>query len=43
MSEELAIGATAVGIKVKDGVVLAAEKRVSYGFYTLSKGGRKSL
>ncbi|MEM0369818.1 MAG: archaeal proteasome endopeptidase complex subunit beta [Pyrobaculum sp.] len=41
MSEELAIGATAVGIKVKDGVVLAAEKRVSYGFYTLSKGGKK--
>ncbi len=34
-------GATAVGIKIKDGVILAAEKRVSYGGYILSKTGRK--
>ncbi|MFP3199214.1 MAG: proteasome subunit beta, partial [Thermoproteus sp.] len=32
MSEEYGIGATAVGIKAKDGVVLAAEKRITYGF-----------
>ncbi|MFN7105944.1 MAG: archaeal proteasome endopeptidase complex subunit beta [Pyrobaculum sp.] len=41
MGEEVQIGATAVGIKTKDGVVLAAEKRVSYGFYTLSSSGKK--
>lgn len=35
------VGATAVGLKVKDGVVLAAEKRVSYGFYTLSMSAKK--
>ncbi len=38
---EVQIGATAVGIKTDSGVVLAAEKRVSYGFYTLSASGRK--
>lgn len=37
----MSIGATAVGIKTKEGVVLAAEKRVSYGFYTLSTAGKK--
>ena len=41
MGEDVHIGATAVGIKVDEGVVLAAEKRVSYGFYTLSKTGKK--
>ena len=41
MGEEVSIGATAVGIKTKEGVVLAAEKRVSYGFYTLSTAGKK--
>jgi hypothetical protein len=41
MGEEVHIGATAVGVKVNEGVVLAAEKRVSYGFYTLSKTGKK--
>jgi proteasome beta subunit len=41
MGEEVHVGATAVGIKVDEGVVLAAEKRVSYGFYTLSKTGKK--
>ena len=39
--ERLGTGATAVGIKVADGVVLAAEKRVSYGGYILSKAGKK--
>jgi proteasome beta subunit len=32
---------TTVGIRAKDGVVLAAEKRVSYGFYLMSKSGKK--
>ncbi len=35
------MGATAVGIKVKDGVVLAAEKRMSYGGFIMSKSLRK--
>lgn len=39
--EKLGAGATAVGIKVKDGVILAAEKRVSYGGYILSRVGKK--
>ncbi len=34
-------GATAVGIKARDGVVLAADKRVTYGFILMSKAGRK--
>jgi proteasome beta subunit len=34
-------GATTVGIVCKDGVILAAEKRVSYGFFIASKGGKK--
>ncbi len=34
-------GATAVGIKVKDGVVLAAEKRMSYGGFIMSKAAKK--
>ena len=34
-------GATVVGCCVKEGVVLAAEKRVSYGFYMISKAGKK--
>ncbi|MFP3157913.1 MAG: archaeal proteasome endopeptidase complex subunit beta [Caldivirga sp.] len=37
---ELMTGTT-VGIRAKDGVVLAAEKRVSYGFYLMSKSGKK--
>lgn len=41
MSEEYGIGATAVGIKARDGVVLAAEKRITYGFYSLSSSGKK--
>ncbi|MCL4436767.1 MAG: proteasome subunit beta [Thaumarchaeota archaeon] len=34
-------GATAVGIAFKGGVVVAAEKRVAYGTYVVSKTGRK--
>jgi proteasome beta subunit len=34
-------GATTVGVVCKDGVILAAEKRVSYGFYIASKTGKK--
>lgn len=34
-------GATAVGLVVKDGVVLASEKRVTYGFTLISKAGKK--
>jgi len=39
--ESLSTGATAVGIKVRDGVVLAAEKRVSYRGYVMSRAGKK--
>ncbi|RLE58417.1 MAG: proteasome endopeptidase complex, archaeal, beta subunit [Thermoprotei archaeon] len=39
MSEELP--GTTVGIKTSDGVVLAAEKRVAYGFYLMSRAGKK--
>lgn len=39
--ERLGTGATAVGIKVRDGVVLAAEKRVAYGGYVMSRVGKK--
>lgn len=42
LSREFIItGATTVGIVCKDGVVLASEKRVSYGFTVLSKAGKK--
>jgi proteasome beta subunit len=34
-------GATTVGVVFKDGVILAAEKRVSYGYFIISKGGKK--
>lgn len=34
-------GATTVGIKVNDGVVLAADKRVTYGFMLFSRAGKK--
>lgn len=37
----LGTGATAVGVKIKDGVVLGAEKRVSYGGYVMSRVGKK--
>ncbi|MCS7386919.1 MAG: archaeal proteasome endopeptidase complex subunit beta [archaeon GB-1867-005] len=35
------VGATAVGIVCKDGVVLASEKRVAYGYTIISKVGKK--
>ncbi|MEM2873418.1 MAG: proteasome subunit beta [Nitrososphaerales archaeon] len=39
--EQFIPGATAVGITFKDGVILGAEKRVSYGTYVVSRSGRK--
>ncbi len=39
--ERLGTGATAVGIKTKDSIVLAAEKRVSYGGFVMSKSAKK--
>ncbi|RLF07726.1 MAG: proteasome endopeptidase complex, archaeal, beta subunit [Thermoprotei archaeon] len=36
-----ALGATTVGLKVNDGIVLASEKRVSYGFTVTSKSAKK--
>jgi len=41
MSESLPIGATTVGLVFADGVVLAADKRVSYGYTLMSKSGKK--
>jgi len=34
-------GATTVGVAFQDGVILASEKRVSYGYFIASKGGKK--
>jgi proteasome beta subunit len=34
-------GATTVGAVFKDGVILASEKRVTYGYFIMSKGGKK--
>jgi proteasome beta subunit len=34
-------GATTVGVTFKDGVILASEKRVSYGYLVVSKVGKK--
>lgn len=34
-------GATTIGVAAKDGVVLASEKRVSYGNIVVSRGGKK--
>ncbi len=41
MSEYEIITGTSVGVKASDGVVLASEKRIAYGFYLLSKSGKK--
>jgi proteasome beta subunit len=41
MSAYWAVGATTVGVRVEEGVVLASEKRVSYGFTVTSKSARK--
>jgi len=34
-------GATTVGVVCKDGVILAAERRVTYGYFIMSKTGKK--
>ena len=34
-------GATTVGVVFNGGVILAAEKRVTYGYFIMSKGGKK--
>ncbi len=39
--ERLVTGATAIGLRTKDAVILAAEKRVSYGGFIMSRAGRK--
>ena len=35
------LGATTVGTVCEGGVILAAEKRVSYGYFIMSRGGKK--
>lgn len=34
-------GATTIGVTFKDGVILASEKRISYGYLIVSKTGKK--
>lgn len=34
-------GATTIGVVCTDGVILASEKRVTYGHFVMSKGGQK--
>jgi proteasome beta subunit len=34
-------GATTIGLVFKNGIILASEKRVSYGYLIVSKGGKK--
>ena len=41
MSEYYLPGATTVGVVCKDGVILAAERRVTYGYFIMSKSGKK--
>ncbi len=41
MSEYYLPGATTVGLVCKDGVILAAERRVTYGYFVMSKSGKK--
>jgi len=41
MSAYWAVGATTIGLRVEEGVVLASEKRVSYGFTVTSKSAKK--
>ena len=42
LGEQFAIpGATTIGLLFKDGVILASERRVSYGNFIMSKSGRK--
>lgn len=41
LSEYYLPGATTVGLVCKDGVILAAERRVTYGYFVMSKSGKK--
>ena len=42
MAQEYYIpGATTVGVVCKDGVILASERRVNYGYFVMSKSGKK--
>ncbi len=41
MGEVYFPGATTLGVACKDGVILASEKRVSYGYLVVSKTGKK--
>jgi proteasome beta subunit len=34
-------GATTIGVVCKDGVILGSERRVSYGYFIMSKSGKK--
>jgi proteasome beta subunit len=34
-------GATTIGVVCKDGVILASERRVNYGYFVMSKSGKK--
>jgi len=34
-------GATTIGLVCKDGVILASERRVNYGYFVMSKSGKK--
>ena len=41
MSETFPLGATTIGLVIKNGVILASEKRVTYGYALISKSGKK--
>jgi len=41
LSEYFLPGATTIGVVCKDGVILAAERRVTYGYFVMSKSGKK--
>ena len=41
LSEYYLPGATTIGVVCKDGVILAAECRVTYGYFVMSKSGKK--
>ena len=41
MGEAYFPGATTLGVACKDGVIIASEKRVTYGYLVVSKSGKK--
>jgi len=41
MGEVYFPGATTLGVACKDGVIIASEKRVTYGYLVVSKSGKK--